>query len=93
MNGVFADIYQQLQITQTIDDFSLIAQYPFSSTRRIEVRPALSIPDRRTLAADRDQRLGAGGPPEHAAARRGGLAHGPIVGAANSPGTGQEAPV
>jgi outer membrane protein assembly factor BamA len=36
VNGVFADIYQQLQITQTIDDFSLIAQYPFSSTRRIE---------------------------------------------------------
>jgi dipeptidyl aminopeptidase/acylaminoacyl peptidase len=36
VNGVPADIYQELQITETIDDFSLLAQYPFSSTRRIE---------------------------------------------------------
>jgi len=37
VNGQFANIYQELQITETIDDTSLLAQYPFSSTRRFEL--------------------------------------------------------
>jgi hypothetical protein len=35
--GVLTDVYQQLEQTETVDDGSLIAQYPFSSTRRVEV--------------------------------------------------------
>jgi hypothetical protein len=31
-----ADVYQQLTQTETIDDISALAQYPFSATRRIE---------------------------------------------------------
>jgi Tol biopolymer transport system component len=36
VDGQPADIYQEFEITETIDDGSLLAQYPFSSTRRFE---------------------------------------------------------
>lgn len=40
VNGrtILADIYQELREIQTIDDVSGVAQYPFSSTRRIEAQ-------------------------------------------------------
>jgi Tol biopolymer transport system component len=38
LNGqqVLADVYEQIREVQTIDDVSGVAQYPFSSTRRVE---------------------------------------------------------
>ncbi|HEY2829269.1 MAG TPA: BamA/TamA family outer membrane protein [Thermoanaerobaculia bacterium] len=37
VNGQLADIYQEFQLTETVDDGSLLAQYPLTSTRRFEV--------------------------------------------------------
>jgi hypothetical protein len=40
INGqnVLADVYQEFREVQTIDDASMVAQYPFSTTRRIEAQ-------------------------------------------------------